>query len=188
MKFSFIPQYQLQHPSVETERPPANRPARSWMHGLPRPKEDGSSLVEFALVLPLMLVLITGMATFGIAINNYMVLTDGVAAGARALSLARGQTNPALAASDPCAYAVQVANNALPTLNTSKVSYTIVWTTTDSGGTVVSTKYTTNTCTAMSLNSGDSVQVQGSYPATLILYGWNPKSLNMVALTSELVQ
>lgn len=152
-----------------------------------RSGEEGGSLVKFSLVLPLMVMLITGMATFGIAINNYMVLTNSVGAGARAMALARGQTNPALAASDPCAYAVNIANSAAPSLNPSNVTYSIVWTTTNSSGTAVSTTYS-NSCPGLSLNSSDSIQVQGSYPFTLVVYGWKPGSLNMVSRTTEMVQ
>lgn len=150
-------------------------------------REEGGSLIEFALVLPMMMMLIMGMFSFGIGLNQYTVLTNGVSAGARALALARGQTSPALAGTNPCAYAVQVANNALPSLNSSNITWTIVWTTTNASGTEVSTTYS-NSCAGMSLNAGDNVQVKGVYPYSLIVYGWRPLSLNMTNQTTELVQ
>ena len=194
MKFTFIALSGFQHSASTADPNPTLLErhrgvslVKTRARGLQRAGEDGGSLVEFSLVLPMMVMLITGMATFGIAINNYMVLTNSVGAGARTLALARGQTTPALAASDPCAYAVQVANNAAPSLNSSSVTYTIVWTTINSSGTAVSTTYS-NTCPGLSLNAGDSMQVQGSYPFTLIVYGWKPGALNMIARTTELVQ
>lgn len=150
-------------------------------------REEGGSLVEFALVLPLMVALITGMASFGIGINNYTVLTNSIDAGARSMALARGQTNPALAGTDPCAYAVQIANNAAPSLNSNNMTYSIVWTTTNSGGSQVTKTYS-NSCPGVALQSGDSVQIQGTYPLTLTIYGWRPGSLNMVSRTTEMVQ
>ncbi len=150
--------------------------------------EGGGALIEFALVLPLMVMLITGMASFGLAISNYLILTSSVDSGARALSLARGQTIPALAASNPCAYAVQVANNSSPSLNPSSLTYSIAWTTINASGTSVTTNYSNASCAGLVLNAGDSVQVRAVYPFTIILYGWRPGALNMVSQTSELVQ
>jgi Flp pilus assembly protein TadG len=40
-------------------------------------------MVEFAIVLPIFLMLLLGIAQLGIAFNNYLTLTDGVRAGAR---------------------------------------------------------------------------------------------------------
>jgi Flp pilus assembly protein TadG len=157
----------------------------SRFHGMTR--EEGGSLIEFALLVPLMMVLITGMFSFGIALNNYTVLTNGVSAGARALALARGQTSPALAGTDPCAYAIQTANSALPSLKSSSITWTIVWTTTNSSGSAVTNTYS-NTCSAMSLNAGDNVSVKAVYPYSLIVYGWRPLALNMTNQTTELVQ
>ncbi|MFC2159366.1 TadE/TadG family type IV pilus assembly protein [Actinomycetota bacterium] len=46
-------------------------------------KENGASAVEFALVLPLLVVLIFGIFQFGIAYNNYIALTHAAREGAR---------------------------------------------------------------------------------------------------------
>jgi Flp pilus assembly protein TadG len=40
-------------------------------------------MTEFAIVLPIFLLLLLGIAQLGIAFNNYIGLTDGVRAGAR---------------------------------------------------------------------------------------------------------
>lgn len=45
--------------------------------------ERGQTMVEFAIVLPIFLMLLLGIAQLGIAFNNYLTLTDGVRAGAR---------------------------------------------------------------------------------------------------------
>ena len=57
-------------------------------------REDGQGLVEFALVLPILLMVATGIASFGIVFYRYITLTDAVRAGARTLSLGRGLTDP----------------------------------------------------------------------------------------------
>jgi Flp pilus assembly protein TadG len=55
---------------------------------------DGQALVEFALVLPLLAVLLFGVIQFGIALNNYVTLTDAVRAGAREASVSRFSPTP----------------------------------------------------------------------------------------------
>jgi Flp pilus assembly protein TadG len=54
--------------------------------------ERGQALTEFALVLPILALLLFGVIQFGIAFNNYITLTDAVRAGARKGSVARHLT------------------------------------------------------------------------------------------------
>jgi Flp pilus assembly protein TadG len=148
---------------------------------------EGGSLIEFAFILPCMMLLITGMAWFGIALNNYIVLTNAVGSGARALALSRGQTTPSVAGTDPCAYAVQTANAAAVNLNTEAITYTVDWTTYNASGTAVTTTYT-NSCAGLSLSANDNVRFRAVYPFTALVYGWRPTRLNLTAQTAELVQ
>jgi len=45
--------------------------------------ERGANLVEFAFVLPILVMLVFGIAEFGFAFNNYISLRNGVREGAR---------------------------------------------------------------------------------------------------------
>src|SRR5262249_5874769 len=45
--------------------------------------ERGAMLVEFALLLPLLLLIVMGIVTFGITYSNFISLRDGVRQGAR---------------------------------------------------------------------------------------------------------
>ena len=45
--------------------------------------QRGQTMVEFAIVLPIFLLLLLGIAQGGIAFNNYIQLTDATRAGAR---------------------------------------------------------------------------------------------------------
>jgi Flp pilus assembly protein TadG len=65
-----------------------------------RHSEEGQALVEFALVLPLLVVLLFGVIQFGIALNNYVTLTDAVRAGAREASVSRFSPTPGVEAED----------------------------------------------------------------------------------------
>ncbi len=59
--------------------------------------QRGQALVEFALVLPLLVTLLFGIVQFGIAFNNYLVLTDAVRAGARTAAVSRTAPDPVAA-------------------------------------------------------------------------------------------
>src|SRR5215210_3360818 len=54
--------------------------------------ERGQAMTEFALVLPIIALLLFGVIQFGIAFNNYLTLTDAVRAGARKGAVARHLT------------------------------------------------------------------------------------------------
>ena len=56
----------------------------------------GQALVEFALVLPMLLLLVVGMMHFGLIINQYMVLAEAAREGARSAAL--GGSNATVAA------------------------------------------------------------------------------------------
>ncbi len=45
--------------------------------------EKGASAVEFALILPILVLLIFGIVEFGIAFNNYITITHAAREGAR---------------------------------------------------------------------------------------------------------
>ena len=52
-------------------------------------------MAELALVLPVLLVLLLGIAQFGVVFNNYISLTDAVRAGARRAAVSRNVVDPA---------------------------------------------------------------------------------------------
>lgn len=54
-------------------------------------------MTEFALVLPILALLLFGVIQFGIAFNNYITLTDAVRAGARKGAVGRHLQNPGAA-------------------------------------------------------------------------------------------
>jgi len=61
-------------------------------------REEGQSLVEFAIVLPVLAVLLLGILQFGVTFNHYLSLTDAVRAGARVAAVSRHVNNPDSAA------------------------------------------------------------------------------------------
>lgn len=61
-------------------------------------RETGQAMVEFAIVLPVLLLVVLGIIQFGILFNHYMTLTDAVRAGARQAAVSRTLPNPAASA------------------------------------------------------------------------------------------
>jgi Flp pilus assembly protein TadG len=57
-------------------------------------KEQGQTMAEFAVVLPVLMILILGVIQFGIVFNNYITLTDAARAAARKGAVSRESGNP----------------------------------------------------------------------------------------------
>jgi Flp pilus assembly protein TadG len=60
--------------------------------------ERGQTMVEFALVVPLICVVLFGVLQFGALYNDYVTLTDAARVGARKAATSRQEQNPAAAA------------------------------------------------------------------------------------------
>lgn len=143
---------------------------------------DGQSLVEFALTLPILLLVVTGLMMFGITINNYLELTDAVNVGARAVSIARGQTT------DPCSTASTAVVSGAPLLKTANLSFKLTLNGTAYTGTSCSSSSTT-TGAAGNLTQGSTATLTVTYPCSLKVYGATlVSSCVLTSQNSELVQ
>jgi Flp pilus assembly protein TadG len=56
--------------------------------------EQGQTMTEFALVLPILALILFAVIQFGIVFNNYVQLTDATRAGARKAAVSRQATDP----------------------------------------------------------------------------------------------
>jgi Flp pilus assembly protein TadG len=66
-----------------------------------RPKiaqERGQTMVEFALIMPLLCIVLFGIIQFGVLYNDYISLTDATRVGARKAAVGRQTANPAASA------------------------------------------------------------------------------------------
>jgi Flp pilus assembly protein TadG len=120
------------------------------------PREDGQTFVEFAIVLPILVLLVLGIIQFGLAFRNYLAITDAARVGARAAAVKRTST--------PCTF----ARNAIQ----SSVSAG-QWTT-------ISSRIT---CTA-GANVGDPVTISIQYPYSIGLPGVSASG-NLTANATE---
>lgn len=154
-----------------------------------RSNERGAAVVEMAVAVPMLLLIVTGICTFGIAFNNYVMMTEAASVGARYLSIERDNT------SDPCNTAGTAFINAAPLLNSSNVSFTLVITPPpNSGGSTYTSptgKGSSWTCTggAADLVQGATAQLTVTYPCNLAVYGTNyAPTCNLETQIAEIVQ
>ena len=60
----------------------------------PRTNDTGAAAVEFALVLPVLLMILFAITAYGVVFNNYIQLSNGVRAVSRVFAAGRGSTTP----------------------------------------------------------------------------------------------
>ena len=127
-------------------------------------REEGGSLVEFALVLPMVLCLMTGIFAFSIVLDQKLQLDEAVSAGGRFLALERGDT-------DPCKSTASLISNSAPSLTPGSLNFTFVIS--GSGGGTYTGTVSTVTCpisTTVYMTQKDNAQVTVTYPYELGIY------------------
>ena len=122
--------------------------------------EQGQAMTEFALVLPVLALILFAVIQFGIVFNNYVTLTDATRAGARKAAVSRDDPNRD-------ADVMAAVQNSASDLDGSKLS--------------VSPPSST-------WNSGDDVTVTASYPYSISLLGLVVKSGRLTSTTTERVE
>jgi len=120
--------------------------------------DNGQTMVEFILVLPVLLIVLFGIFQFGITFKNYISLTDAVRAGARTAAVSRNSANPA---ADTIAR-VKSASDLTPA--SVAVTVTSTWV------------------------HGDDVVVTGKYPYSISLFGVVVASGQLSTTTTERVE
>ena len=121
--------------------------------------EQGQSLTEFALALPVLALLLFAVIQFGIAFNNYVTLTDATRAGARKAAVGRQLSNPSSAT-------VTAVRASAQDLKQSDLSITVTST----------------------WQPGADVAVKATYPYSISLLGMVVKSGRLSSTTTERVE
>jgi Flp pilus assembly protein TadG len=162
---------------------------RDGLHeGLGESSETGAAMVEMALVLPVLMLMVTGIFAFGTAFNNYVALTNAVDISGRLLAIDRLNTT------DPCADVANAVRRAAPYLKPANLSFTIVLNTTTYGGTsgTSGTSCSSSSATtgaAANLVQGQPVTVTVTYPCSFGVYGMNlVPGCTLTAQVTELEQ
>ena len=119
-------------------------------------------MVEFALVLPVLCLLLFAVIQFGILFNNYITLTDAVRAGARKAAVSRNLGASAAVAAAQAAVRTSASDLEQPKLADPTVTST--WA------------------------HADPVTVCAKYPYSLNLVGFVAASGNLTSCTKERVE
>jgi Flp pilus assembly protein TadG len=145
--------------------------------------ESGQTLVEFAYVAPVLLLVTFGMCLFGMAFNKYLTLNNAVEIGGQLLSQERGGTGGTGEPADPCTAASTAAENAAPNLN---LGSNATWTYNING----------NSSTGTACSSGQSEMGQGggyaimtvSIPLTFYVPFLGSQSFTLTSSVQEVIQ
>lgn len=157
--------------------------------------EQGSGLVEMAFVVPLLLTIVMGIITFGIAFNNYLTLTNATSSGGLVLAAIRGSQ-------DICTLTSQTVTGAAPNLNPAKMKFTInIYAPANgsaapcTGSTALSESGTgVFACGVAGSNAAIAqsgcAQLTVTYPLSLVVYGYNfaPTGSVLTGQTTEAIQ
>jgi len=138
----------------------------------------GVSLLEFAAILPAFLALLVGGAKFGIAMSQYIAVTNAAALAAQTFALSRG-------ANTPYAAVTTAIGNAAPNLASGSITKTLIV----NGGSPCTDD---STCKSQltTAGAGTTASVQVSYPCDLTVLGVNfkPGGCTLSATSAQMVQ
>ena len=122
--------------------------------------ERGQTMVEFALVIPILCVVLFGVIQFGILYKNYVTLTDATRTGARKAAVSRHEA-------DPVAATVAKVQSSASGLDLAKLNVTV---------------------TATAWEHGGDVTVTATYPYNVNLLGFVVASGALKSQTTERVE
>ena len=148
--------------------------------GLLKREDEGGALVEMAVTLPIVMVIMTGVFSFSIALYQKLQLAEAVSVGGRQIAVARGQT-------DPCTQATNSIYAAAPGLTSASIKLTYVLNGTSStAGTSMGAG--TTACSGTTLTPGDYAQITATYPCSLSVYGMSFASCSLGTQITEVIQ
>ena len=131
--------------------------------------ERGQAVTEFAVILPVLLLVLFAIFQFGIIFNNYIQVTAAAREGARKGAVNR-TTGTCTAVEN---LAISAAKAAAPGLT---------WTT--SGASVTAT----DTCTSSALAQGSDFKITANYPWSVSLIGMSVMSGTLTSSTTMRVE
>jgi len=123
--------------------------------------QKGQSLTEFAIALPILILLLFSVIQFGIIFNNYVTLTDATRAGAR-----KGAVSRQIGLAAATAATIQAVRTSASDLNQTDLNVTVT----------------------SDFTAGSDVTVTATYPYKLNLIGIPVKTGWLTSTTEERVE
>ena len=165
-------------PDTMDLRPSGRRPKprrQNRLHDFAK-QQRGAAAAEFALVLPVLSILLFGIIQMGVIFNHYIELANGVGAAARTLAVSRGSALP-------YTNTLNALNAAAPNLNhypAANQTLTV---------TVNSTVCSGDTACAAAYVQGATASVSATYPCTWLVPGVNPGfACSLTSSAAEYIQ
>jgi len=151
-------------------------PVRRHGRSVDLASEEGTSLVELAICLPIMLTLLTGAASFSLAFYFLQQLGNATTSGVQLVAADQGLV------ADPCETAAGAVEGGLPNWTTTKLTFTMKWTDSSNNshteGPVAESSSTAFTCPTAGDGSTDtSTAIAPNTPVILTVsysYTWLP--------------
>jgi Flp pilus assembly protein TadG len=141
---------------------------------------EGGAMVEMAVMLPLAMIMVTGISTFSLALYQKVQLCEAVSNAGHRLVSDRGDV-------DPCNTATQAIYAAAPQLKEANITLTYTLNGNNYGAGTTSCPGAGNTAN-LNMIAGQSATVQASYPCTVAVYGMGTKSCTIATQLTEMVQ
>ena len=123
-------------------------------------EQKGQTMVEFALIMPVLFLVLFGIIQFGTLYNDYITLTDAARVGARKAAVSR-QTG------DPVGIATAATKNAASDLEVAKLGVSV---------------------TANAWAAGADVTVEATYPYEVNIMGMVVASGTLKSSTTERIE
>jgi Flp pilus assembly protein TadG len=142
-------------------------------------QNEGNAVLETALTMPIVLLILTGIFYFSIALFQKMQLAEAVSVAGRYLAVDRGDT-------DPCKSTATQLYSAAPGFTQSKLTLTFTLNgTVTNGATCPGSGGLANA----NMVSGATAQVEATYPCTLSFFtAFGNKISTTCSLTSEVTE
>ena len=141
---------------------------------------EGGSLVEFAVTLPLILLLMTGIFSFSFALCQKIILSEAMSVGGRLLAVDRGDI-------DPCDTVSKAIYKAAPSLTKSSLDAYVhdqrrqLWNRCCNVSRIRGGKNT-------DMVQGQNATIQASFPVSITVYGTSFSNMGLGDNITEVIQ
>ena len=143
-------------------------------------KNDGGSLVEFMVTLPLILLIMTGIFSFSVALWQKITLSEAMSVGGRLLAVDRGDH-------DPCATVTTAIYNAAPSLTQSNLTLTFQINGVNYGSNVKTCPGAASAANTDMVSNGTAT-IWATYPISLTVYGSSFSNMSLGGRITEVIQ
>lgn len=135
--------------------------------------EEGQGLIELALSITVIMMMLTGIFSFGVAYSNQQALSQAVGLAGQTISQSGG-----IAGIDPCAVTFNTLSKSAPQLDPAQIKMTLTLNGVSQGVGV-------NSCTGVTLLSSSNTTVKATYPCHIGVLGFSAFDCTLTGSVTE---